>query len=109
MGVAAVMRVVTFWAFTVPFNADLRDFEAEMAATDQPVDAYLAQFSSIRAHRRVQSPDVRARRRGGHPHPRATLPEAARVHPWCDVGDHEARPRLPGGRRATSTHRCWTS
>ncbi len=54
MGVPAVMRDVTLWAFTVPFfredNQDLRDFEAEMAAMDQPVDAYLAQLSSIRTH-----------------------------------------------------------
>jgi len=54
MGVPAVMRDVTLWAFTVPFfhegNELLTEFEAEMAAMDQPVDAYLAQLSSIRTH-----------------------------------------------------------
>jgi pimeloyl-ACP methyl ester carboxylesterase len=54
MGVPAVMRDVTLWAFTVPFfhegNEMLAEFEAEMAAMDQPVDAYLAQLSSIRTH-----------------------------------------------------------
>jgi 3-oxoadipate enol-lactonase len=54
MGVPAVMRDVTLGAFTVPFfragNDLLAEFEAEMAAMDQPVDAYLAQLASIRAH-----------------------------------------------------------
>jgi 3-oxoadipate enol-lactonase len=57
MGVPAVMRDVTLWAFTVPFfrfdNAAVAEFEAEMAAMDQPVEAYLAQLSSIRAHNTV--------------------------------------------------------
>jgi 3-oxoadipate enol-lactonase len=54
MGVPAVMRDVTLWAFTVPFfhedNQILDEFEAEMAAIDQPLEAYLAQLWSIRAH-----------------------------------------------------------
>src|SRR5919201_3648222 len=41
MGVPAVMRDVTLWAFTVPYfhegNETLAEFEAEMAAMDQPV------------------------------------------------------------------------
>lgn len=54
MGVPAVMRDVLLWAFTVPFFEDqpdaLAEFEADMATLDQPVDAYLAQLSSIRTH-----------------------------------------------------------
>jgi 3-oxoadipate enol-lactonase len=54
LGVPFVMRDVTLWAFTVPFFEDeedtLREFEAEMAAMTQPVDAYLAQLHSIRTH-----------------------------------------------------------
>jgi 3-oxoadipate enol-lactonase len=54
MGVPAVMRDVTLWAFTVPFFSEqtemLAEFEADMAAMDQPVGAYLAQLSSIRTH-----------------------------------------------------------
>jgi 3-oxoadipate enol-lactonase len=54
MGVPAVMRDVTLWAFTVPFFRDdndmLAEFEADMAAMDQPVEAYLAQLASIRSH-----------------------------------------------------------
>jgi 3-oxoadipate enol-lactonase len=54
MGVSAVMRDVLLWAFTVPFFSEqsemLKEFEAEMAAIDQPLDAYLAQLSSIQTH-----------------------------------------------------------
>src|SRR4051812_42591785 len=54
MGVPAVMRDVTLWAFTVPFFSEqtemLAEFEADMAAMDQPLSAYLAQLSSIRPH-----------------------------------------------------------
>jgi pimeloyl-ACP methyl ester carboxylesterase len=54
LGVPFIMRDVTLWAFTVPFfeeRADeLAEFEAEMAKLPQPVDAYLAQLSSIRTH-----------------------------------------------------------
>jgi 3-oxoadipate enol-lactonase len=54
MGVSAVMRDVLLWAFTVPFFSEqtemLKEFEAEMAAIDQPLEAYLAQLSSIRTH-----------------------------------------------------------
>lgn len=54
MGVATVMRDVTLWAFTVPFFSEqpemLAEFESEMAAIDQPLEAYLAQLSSIRTH-----------------------------------------------------------
>lgn len=54
LGVPFVMRDVTLWAFTLPFfetrEAELEEFEAAMAAMDQPVEAYLAQLSSIRTH-----------------------------------------------------------
>ena len=54
MGVATVMRDVTLWAFTVPFcetrTAELEEFETAMAAISQPLDAYLAQLSSIQTH-----------------------------------------------------------
>src|SRR3954470_4910093 len=53
-GVPFVMRDVTLWAFTLPFfqerEDELREFEAEMAAMDQPVEAYLAQLHSIQHH-----------------------------------------------------------
>jgi 3-oxoadipate enol-lactonase len=53
-GVPFVMRDVTLWAFTVPFfeerEDELREFEAEMAAMDQPVEAYLSQLHSIQHH-----------------------------------------------------------
>ena len=59
MGVPAVMRDVTLWAFTQEFfltqEATLKEFEAAMAALDQPVEVYLAQLSSIQTH------DTRAR------------------------------------------------
>jgi 3-oxoadipate enol-lactonase len=54
MGVATVMRDVLLWAFTVPFFSEqtemVKEFEAEMAAIDQPLEAYLAQLSSIQTH-----------------------------------------------------------
>jgi 3-oxoadipate enol-lactonase len=54
LGVPFVMRDVTLWAFTVPFfeerEDELREFEAGMETLDQPVDAYLAQLSSIQTH-----------------------------------------------------------
>jgi 3-oxoadipate enol-lactonase len=54
MGVPAVMRDVLLWAFTVPFFSEqpemLQEFEADMAAMDQPLEAYLAQLSSIQTH-----------------------------------------------------------
>jgi pimeloyl-ACP methyl ester carboxylesterase len=54
MGVPAVMRDVTLWAFTQEFfltqEATLKEFEAAMAALDQPVEAYLAQLHSIQTH-----------------------------------------------------------
>ncbi|HET9519834.1 MAG TPA: alpha/beta hydrolase [Candidatus Limnocylindrales bacterium] len=54
LGVPFVMRDVTLWAFTLPFfeqrEDELREFEASMAAGTQPLDAYLAQLSSIRTH-----------------------------------------------------------
>jgi pimeloyl-ACP methyl ester carboxylesterase len=53
-GVPMVMRDVTLWAFTLDFfetrEAELREFEAAMADIAQPLDAYLAQLSSIRTH-----------------------------------------------------------
>jgi len=54
LGVSFVMRDVTLWAFTVPFfetrEEELREFEAAMADIPQPLEAYLAQLSSIRTH-----------------------------------------------------------
>ena len=54
MGVPAVMRDVTLWAFTQEFfeagGANLADTEAAMAALDQPLDAYLAQLHAIQVH-----------------------------------------------------------
>jgi 3-oxoadipate enol-lactonase len=59
MGVPAVMRDVTLWAFTQDFfltqEATLKEFEAAMAALDQPVEVYLSQLNSIQTH------DTRAR------------------------------------------------
>ncbi|HEY3333748.1 MAG TPA: alpha/beta hydrolase [Candidatus Limnocylindrales bacterium] len=53
-GVPMVMRDVTLWAFTLDFfetrEDELREFEAAMADIVQPLDAYLAQLSSIRTH-----------------------------------------------------------
>ena len=53
-GVPFIMRDVTLWAFTVPFfeqrEDELKEFEAEMAGMEMPVEAYLAQLSSIRTH-----------------------------------------------------------
>ncbi|HVI37506.1 MAG TPA: alpha/beta hydrolase [Gaiellales bacterium] len=53
-GVPFIMRDVTLWAFTVPFfeerEEEAKEFEAEMAGMPMPVDAYLAQLSSIRTH-----------------------------------------------------------
>lgn len=54
LGVPFVMRDVTLWAFTLDFfeqrEAELREFEDAMASGTQPLDAYLAQLSSIRTH-----------------------------------------------------------
>jgi pimeloyl-ACP methyl ester carboxylesterase len=54
MGVPAVMRDVTLWAFTQDFfltqEATLKEFEVAMAALDQPVDVYLSQLNSIQTH-----------------------------------------------------------
>jgi 3-oxoadipate enol-lactonase len=54
LGVPFVMRDVTLWAFTVPFfeerEEELKEFEAAMADLPQPLDAYLAQLSSIQTH-----------------------------------------------------------
>jgi pimeloyl-ACP methyl ester carboxylesterase len=54
LGVPFVMRDVTLWAFTVPFfearEDELKEFEEAMAELAQPLDAYLAQLSSIRTH-----------------------------------------------------------
>ena len=45
---------VTLWAFTQDFFLNhedtLREFEAAMAALDQPVEAYLAQLNAIQVH-----------------------------------------------------------
>jgi 3-oxoadipate enol-lactonase len=54
LGVPFVMRDVTLWAFTLPFfetrEAELKEFEVAMAAMEQPLEAYLAQLSSIQTH-----------------------------------------------------------
>ena len=54
LGVSFVMRDVTLWAFTLPFfetrEAELQEFEAAMAQIPQPLEAYLAQLSSIITH-----------------------------------------------------------
>ena len=59
MGVSTVMRDVTLWAFTQNFflnqEATLKEFEAAMAALDQPVEVYLSQLHAIQVH------DTRAR------------------------------------------------
>jgi 3-oxoadipate enol-lactonase len=53
-GVPMVMRDVTLWAYTQEFfesrEDELREFEAGMATLSQPIDAYLAQLSSIQTH-----------------------------------------------------------
>jgi 3-oxoadipate enol-lactonase len=54
LGVPFVMRDVTLFAFTLPFfetrESELQEFEEAMAAMDQPLEAYLAQLSSIQTH-----------------------------------------------------------
>ncbi len=54
MGVPTVMRDVTLWAFTQDFflnqEPTLKEFEAAMAALDQPVEAYLSQLHAIQVH-----------------------------------------------------------
>lgn len=54
MGVPTVMRDVTLWAFTQGMflhqEPTLKEFEAAMAALDQPVDAYLSQLHAIQVH-----------------------------------------------------------
>ena len=54
MGVPAVMRDVTLWAFTQAFfeagGQPLAEVEQGMAALDQPLDAYLGQLRAIRDH-----------------------------------------------------------
>jgi 3-oxoadipate enol-lactonase len=54
MNVPTVMRDVTLWAFTQAFflrhEAELKEFEAAMAALPQPVTAYLAQLHAIQVH-----------------------------------------------------------
>jgi 3-oxoadipate enol-lactonase len=53
-GVPFIMRDVTLWAFTVPFfeerEDEAKEFEAEMAAMDMSVEAYLAQLNVIQTH-----------------------------------------------------------
>ena len=54
MGVPAVMRDVTLWAFTTEFfetrGDELAEFETAMRFIDQPVPTYLAQLNSIQTH-----------------------------------------------------------
>ncbi|HVM84950.1 MAG TPA: alpha/beta fold hydrolase [Candidatus Binatia bacterium] len=67
MGVPAVMRAVTLWAFSQDFfqhrESVLREFEAGIAS-DQPVDAYLTHLNALQSHdtrtrlKRVQVPTL---------------------------------------------------
>ena len=54
MGLKSVMQDVTLWAFTQEFFEtrpdDLAEFEEAMATLTMPIDAYLAQLSSIQTH-----------------------------------------------------------
>lgn len=54
LGVPFVMRDVALWAFTLRFfeerEPELLEFEAAMATGTQPLQAYLAQLSSIQTH-----------------------------------------------------------
>jgi 3-oxoadipate enol-lactonase len=54
MGVPAVMRDVTLWAFTPEFfetrPEEAAEFETAMRYIDQPIPAYLAQLHSIQTH-----------------------------------------------------------
>ena len=54
VGVPFIMRDVSLWAFTVPFfeerEDEAKEFEAGMAALDQPVHAYLGQLNVIQTH-----------------------------------------------------------
>jgi 3-oxoadipate enol-lactonase len=54
MGVPAVMRDVTLWAFTPDFfemrGDEAAEFETAMRFIDQPIPAYLAQLHSIQTH-----------------------------------------------------------
>ncbi|HLY50456.1 MAG TPA: alpha/beta hydrolase [Solirubrobacteraceae bacterium] len=54
MGVPAVMRDVTLWAFTPEFfearAEEAAEFETAMRFIDQPIPAYLAQLHSIQVH-----------------------------------------------------------
>ena len=104
MGVPAVMRDVTLWAFTPEFfetrPGDAAEFETAMRFIDQPIPAYLAQLHSIQTHdatARLGSlnvPDAGARRRDGHPDPGRA---SRRLHSL-----------IPGARWATTKggHAC---
>jgi 3-oxoadipate enol-lactonase len=54
MGLKSVMQDVTLWAFTQEFfetrQDELAEFEEAMATLPMPIDAYLAQLSSIQTH-----------------------------------------------------------
>jgi 3-oxoadipate enol-lactonase len=54
MGLKSVMQDVTLWAFTQEFfdtrQDELAEFEEAMATLAMPIDAYLAQLSSIQTH-----------------------------------------------------------
>ena len=54
MGLKSVMQDVTLWAFTQEFfetrGEELAEFEEAMATLTMPIDAYLAQLSSIQTH-----------------------------------------------------------
>ena len=54
MGLKTVMQDVTLWAFTQEFfetrEPELAEFEEAMASLPQPLEAYLAQLSSIQTH-----------------------------------------------------------
>jgi 3-oxoadipate enol-lactonase len=54
MGLKSVMQDVTLWAFTQEFfetrGEELAEFEEAMATLAMPIEAYLAQLSSIQTH-----------------------------------------------------------
>ena len=98
MGLKTVMQDVTLWAFTQDFfeqrEAELAEFEEAMATLPQPLDAYLAQLSSIQTHDatarlgRDHGADAGARGRDRHPDPGRALATPAR-----------GRAPAPSGRR----------
>ncbi len=104
MGLKSVMQDVTLWAFTQEFfetrPEELAEFEEAMATLQMPIDAYLAQLSSIQTHDatarlgEITRADDGDRGRGRHPDPRRALAPSARGHRRLGVRDGAGRPRL---------------